>query len=135
MAERTLVADKIKASFDLASRLVEEGAPLLAAFWDWHSEADRWQLVLVPKSSGDERRLTSAATAVLISSPFRSMFSISDVAVDGRKRDRARALAEYVRRPEDIGRQFETTFTAGQYFEAVILIYKAPELARRVHVA
>jgi hypothetical protein len=58
-----------------------------------------------------------------------------DVVVDGRQVERARALAAYIRRPEDMGRRFDTTFTGGQYFEGVIVVYVAPQLASWHHAA
>jgi hypothetical protein len=63
------------------------------------------------------------------------VFSLLDVAVDARQIERARAIAAYVRGPDDLGRRFDTTFTGGHYFEGVIAIYLSHELARQHHVA
>jgi hypothetical protein len=75
-------------------------------------------------------KLVKIATEVLVEPPYRSIFSLLDISVDARQIERARAIAAYLRRPEDIGRRFDTTFTGGQYFEAVIVVYVAPELQR-----
>jgi hypothetical protein len=40
-----------------------------------------------------------------------------------------------MRSPDDIGRRFDTTFTGGEYFEAFIVVYLAPELQRHLSVA
>jgi hypothetical protein len=121
----------LAASFDLATRLAKSGAPLLAAFWEWQEEIGRWDLYLVPKSPAEESVLIKAATEVLIEQPYRSVFSLLDVAVNARQIERARAIAAYLRGPEDLGRRFDTTFTGGHYFEGIIVIYVAPELAKQ----
>jgi hypothetical protein len=63
----------------------------------------------------------------LVQSPYRSVFSLSDPAVDAQS-DRAKALASYLRSPSSIGRQIDTLFTGGEYFESVVPLYFAPEL-------
>jgi hypothetical protein len=108
---------------------------LLAAYWEWQEENGRWDLNLVPKSPADESELIKVATEVLIEPPYRSVFSILDIAVNARQIERARAIGAYLRGPEDLGRRFDTTFTGGYYFEGVIVIYVAPELARQHHAA
>jgi hypothetical protein len=70
----------------------------------------------------------------MIEQPYRSAFSLSDVLVDAHQIARARALGGYIRSSDDIGRQFDTTFTGGQYFESVIVIYIVPKL-RKAHYA
>lgn len=135
MADQTLVERKVETSFKLAARIANAGEPLLAAYWEWQGEKDRWELYLVPNSMADERRLINVVSNVLIEAPYRLAFSLSDVVIDGHLIDRARAIGAYIRRPEDIGRRFDTTFTGGHYFESVIVVYLAPELARTHHIA
>lgn len=135
MAERALVERKLGASFELANRLVEMGAPLLAAYWELLEDSGRWDLQLVPTSPAEAMKLIKMATEVLVEPPYRSIFSLLDISVDARQIERARAIAAYMRRPEDIGRRFDTTFTGGQYFEAVIVVYVAPELQKHLFAA
>lgn len=135
MADQSLVERKVETSFKLAARIADAGEPLLAAYWEWRGEKGSWELFLVPNSMADERRLINVISNVLTEAPYRSVFSLSDVVVDGHLIDRARAIGAYIRRPEDLGRRFDTTFTGGHYFEGVMVIYLAPELARRHHVA
>ncbi|HEX3939639.1 MAG TPA: hypothetical protein VHX43_19235 [Xanthobacteraceae bacterium] len=134
MVDRSLVERKFEASQTLAKRLLAPHAPLLAAYWEWAQERDRWIVYLVPNSSDDERKLVDATSAIMIEQPFRSVFSLSDVFVDAHQITRARAIGAYIRSAEDIGRQFDTTFTGGHYFESVIVIYIAPKL-RKAHYA
>jgi hypothetical protein len=135
MAERSLVAQKLEASRQLISQLKADRAPLLAAYWELAPERDRWIFYLVPKSTEAERELVEAASKVMITTPYRSVFSLSDVFVDAHQITRARALGSYLRSPEDLGRQFDTTFTGGHYFESVIVLYIAPELQKADHAA
>jgi hypothetical protein len=135
MVDRSLVERKFEASQTLTDRLVGTGAPLLAAYWEWAEERDRWVFYLVPNSSGDERALVDATSAIMIEQPYRSVFSLSDVFVDAQQIARARALGAYIRSAEDLGRQFDTTFTGGHYFESVIIIYIAPKLRAAHHAA
>jgi hypothetical protein len=135
MAAESLVDSKLEASKQLASALVQRGAPLLAAFWDFHEDVDRWTLVLVPTSPDEQRRLIKQVTDLLIEPPYRSIFSISDSLVDGHQIDRARALGAYIRYEPYIGRRFDTTFTNGQFFESVVPVYFKPELLTRLAVA
>lgn len=135
MADQSLVEKKLDISFQLAAEIAKMGKPLLAAYWEWHDEPGRWELVLVPKSAAEERNLINAAVDVLRRPPFRSVFSLLDVKVSDREIKRAQALASFVRAPEDIGRRYNTTFTGGEYFESVIIVYLAPELQRHHHVA
>jgi hypothetical protein len=128
MAERSLVERKFEVSKQLTSLLKADGAPLLAAYWEWTQEKDRWIFYLVPKSSDDERKLAESASQIMITQPYRSVFSLSDVFVDAHQAERARAIGSYLRSPDDLGRQFDTTFTGGHYFESVIVVYVAPEL-------
>ncbi len=135
MAERSLVERKLDVSKELISQLKAIGAPLLAAYWELAPEKDRWVFYLVPKSIEDERKMVDAASKTMITQPYRSVFSLSDVYVDAHQILRARAIGSYLRSPEDLGRQFDTTFTGGQYFESVIVLYVAPELQKAHHAA
>src|SRR3954447_15094453 len=135
MAAGSLVDSKFEASKQLASELVQRGAPLLAAFWDFHEDIDRWTLVLVPISPDEQGRLIKQATDLLIEPPYRSIFSISDPLVDAQQIERARALGAYIRYEPYVGRRFDTTFTNGQFFESVVPVYLKPELLTRLAVA
>lgn len=135
MVDQSLVDRKLKASFDLAARLTEAQAPLLAAYWEWRSENGRWQFFLVPRAASEERDLIKSATEVLIEPPYRSVFSLSDVFIDAHQIDRARAIGAYIRGSEDLGRQFDTTFTGGHYFESIIVVYVLPELYKAHYAA
>ena len=135
MAERSLVERKLEVSKQLTSLLKAEGAPLLAAYWEWTQEKDRWIFYLVPKSSEDERKLVESASKIMTTQPYRSVFSLSDVFVDAHQIERARAIGSYLRSPDDLERQFDTTFTGGHYFESVVVVYIAPELHKANHAA
>jgi hypothetical protein len=63
------------------------------------------------------------------------VFSLVDVYVDASQIERARAIGSYLDAEEDLGRQFDTTFTGGQYFESVIMLYIAPDLQKAHHAA
>jgi len=135
MAERSVVERKFEVSQELVSRLTAERTPLLAAYWELPPETDRWIFYLVPKSTTAERELVNATSRIMITSPYRSVFSLSDVYVDANQIARARAIGSYLQSPEDLGRQFDTTFTGGHYFESVIVLYIAPELQKAHHAA
>lgn len=135
MAAESLIDTKLEGSKQLARELIARGAPLLAAYWEFREEVDRWTLVLVPTSPDEERRLIKEATALLIEAPYRSAFSLSDPAVDSRQIGRARALGAYFRVEPYIGRRIDTTFTGGEYFESVVPVYLAPELMTHLRVA
>ena len=135
MAERSLVERKVEASKTLIDQLKAVGAPLLAGYWEFVSDRDRWSLYLVPKSIQEERDLVDATSKIMTTPPYRSAFSLSDVYVDANQITRARAIGSYLRSSEDWGRQFDTTFTGGQYFESVIVLYLAPELQKAHHAA
>lgn len=126
---------KLEVSIELAQRLVGQAAPLLAAYWEFREDADHWRFVLVPSSENEEQRLIKQATELLIESPYRSAFSLSDVAVDSRQIGRAQALGAYIRVKPYVGRRIDTTFTGGQYFESVVPIYLAQQLLTHVQVA
>ena len=134
MAERSLVERKLESSRQLTSQLMADRAPLLAAYWELSSEREGWVFYLVPKSIELERQLIDATLKIMITAPYRSVFSLADVFVDAHQIVRARAIGSYLRSPEDLGKQFDTTFTGGQYFESVIVLYIAPEL-RQAHYA
>ena len=135
MAAESIVSSKLDASKRLAERLLERGAPLLAAFWEFREELDRWRLVLVPASPSDENVLIKEATDLLVEPTFRSSFSISEPSVDSRQIKRARALGAYIRVEPFVGRRIDDTFTGGEYFESVVPIYLVPELMTHLHVA
>ena len=128
MAERSLVERKFEVSRSLIEQLKADRAPLLAAYWELPPEQDRWILYLVPKSVDAEGKLIEAVSKIMIAAPYRSVFSLSDVYVDAHQITRARAIGSYLRSPDDLGRQFDTTFTGGEYFESVVVVYVAPEL-------
>jgi hypothetical protein len=135
MAAESLVESKLEYSKQLAGELIKRGAPLLAAYWEFREEVDRWTLMLVPTSPEQERRLIKEATALLVEPPYRSAFSLSDPAVDSHQIDRAKALGAYIRVQPYPGRRFDKTFTGRQYFESVILVYFRPELLTHLAVA
>ena len=135
MAAESLVESKLRASIQLVSQLVDGGAPLVAAFWDFHEDVDRWSLVLVPTSPEQELALVKKATNLLVGPPYRSVFALSDPTVDSRQIERARALAAYIRYEPYVGRRIDTTFTEGQFFESVIPVYFRPELMTHLQVA
>jgi hypothetical protein len=135
MVTETLGDRKIEASERLAQELVRRGSPLLAAYWEFSQESDRWTLMLVPTSPEEERRLIKEATALLVEDPYRLAFSISDVAIDSHQIDRAKALGAYIRVQPYPGRRFDKTFTGRQYFESVVLVYFRPELLTHLAVA
>jgi hypothetical protein len=128
MADRSLVERKLEASRDLIEQLKGDRAPLLAAYWELPPEQDRWILYLVPKSVDAEGKLIEATSKIMNTAPYRTVFSLSDVHVDAHQITRARAIGSYLRSSDDLGRQFDTTFTGGQYFESVIVVYVAREL-------
>jgi hypothetical protein len=119
----------------LAKELIRRGSPLLAAYWEFREEADRWTLMLVPTAPEQERRLIKDATDLLVEKPYSAVFSLSDPAIDSRQIERAKALGAYIRVEPYIGRHIDTTFTGGQYFESVVPVYLAPELMTHLHVA
>ena len=135
MADQSLVDEKLKASVELVGKLMGAKLPLAAAFWERREEYGGWTLLLVPTSHLDELALIDKVSSLLIEKPFRSVFSLSDVFVDGRKIDQARALGAYIRDESYAGRQLGTIFTGGHYFEGVVPIYLAPELMKHIRVA
>jgi hypothetical protein len=135
MAERSLVERKLELSRKLIDQLRDDQAPLLVAYWELPPERDRWIFYLVPKSPEMESKLVRATSEIMITSPYRSVFSLSDVYVDAHQISRARAIASYLQSSEDLGRQFDTTFTGGEYFESVIVLYVDPELRKAHHAA
>jgi hypothetical protein len=135
MAVEAIAGLKLDASHQLAERLIARGAPLLAAYWEFREELDRWRLVLVPASPNDEMLLIKEATDLLVESPFRSVFSISEPSVDSRQIKRAGALGAYIRVEPFVGRRIDDTFTGGEYFESVVPIYLDPKLVTHLHVA
>jgi hypothetical protein len=135
MAAESVVSSKLDASKRLVERLLERDAALLAAYWEFRDERDRWRFILVPVSPNDERSLIEEATDLVVEPSFRSVFSISELSVDSRQIKRARALGAYIRVKPFIGRRIDDTFTGGEFFESVVPIYLAPELMTHLHVA
>ena len=135
MAAESVVESKLEASKQLAKQLIEGGAPLLAAYWEFREEVDRWTLVLVPVSPGDERQLIKNATGLLAKQPYRFILSISDPSIDSRQIERARALGAYIRIEPYTGRRIDMTFTGGQYFESIVPVYLASDLLTHLRVA
>jgi hypothetical protein len=125
---------KIEASERLAQELVRRGSHLLAAYWEFSDESDRWTLMLVPTSPEEERHLIKEATALLVEDPYHLAFSILDAAIESHQIDRAKALGAYIRVQPYPGRRFDKTFTGHQYFESVILVYFRPELLTHLAV-
>jgi|ERR1041385_281564 hypothetical protein len=135
MAAELLVDSKIEFSKQLAKELTERGAPLLAVYWEFHEEVDRWTLMLVPSSPEDQHRLIKEATSLLVQPPYRSAFSVSDPLIDAHQIERAKALGAYIRVQPYVGRRIDTMFTGGEYFEKVVPVYFKPELLTRLAVA
>lgn len=135
MAAESLVEAKFKASEELARHLIGMEAPLLAAYWDFYEDVDRWSLVLVPRSDNTARKLIDQVSELLIQPPYRHSFSLSDPVVDSHQIDRARALGDYIRYEPFVGRRMDMTFSRGEYFESVIPVYIAPELMTHLRVA
>jgi hypothetical protein len=135
MAAESLVDSKLDASKQLVKALVESGAPLLAAYWEFREEVDRWTLMLVPTSPHEERSLIEQATNFLVERPYRGVFSLSDPAVDSHQIKRARALGSYIRYEPYVGRRIDTTYTGREYFESVVPVYFRPELMTHLSVA
>src|SRR3954466_16005232 len=104
MAAESLVESKLEASKQLARELIKRGSPLLAAYWEFREEVDRWTLVLVPTAPEEERRLIKEGTDLLVEAPYRSTLSLYDPLVDSRQIERARALGAYIRIEPYIGR-------------------------------
>lgn len=135
MADRSLVDRKFDASKQLVQSLKTMGAPLLAAYWELHEEDGGWLFFLVPRSVRDESKLIDAASSLLVEPPYRSIFSLIDVQVDSHQIERARALGSYIRSESYVGRDIDTTFTGGHYFESVVPVHFAPELLTHLRVA
>jgi hypothetical protein len=135
MVERSLVERKLEVSRQLTEQLVAAGAPLLAAYSELDPERGRWVFYLVPKSISDQGELINATSKITLTQPYRTVFSLVDVYVDASQIERARAIGSYLDAEEDLGRQFDTTFTGGQYFESVIMLYIAPDLQKAHHAA
>jgi hypothetical protein len=135
MAAETLVDRKVEASERLVEELINRAAPLLAAYWEYREERDRWSLVVTPQSSKDEKRLISDAMGLVFESQHRSSLSPFDLSIGDLYTKRARALGAYIRKEPYVGRRIDTTFTDGEYFESVIPVYFKPELMTYLSVA
>jgi len=119
----------------LVNDLLTRRAPLLAAYWEFREEVDRWTLVLVPEALEQEMALIKEAVDLLVQPPYRTEFSLSDPSVDSRQIARAKALGAYIRIEPYVGRRIDTTFTGGEYFESVVPVYFKPELMTHLSVA
>ena len=128
MAAESLVESKFEASKQLVDDLIARGARVLAVYWEFREEVDRWTLVLVPESEDFERGLLNLAVDLLVEPPYRSVFSLSEPSIDSRQIKRAKALGAYLHIAPYVGRRIDRTFTGGQYFESVVPVYLAPEL-------
>ena len=135
MADQSLVESKLAASKELVKKVVDAKLPLAAAYWELREEHGGWIFLLVPASQSDELVMIDKVSSLLIEKPFRSVFSLSDVFVDSHKIDRSRALGAYIRGESYVGRQLDTTFTGGHYFESVVPVYFAPALLPHLRVA
>jgi hypothetical protein len=135
MATESLVDSKFDVSERFVSELVGNGAPLLAAYWEFDEERDRWSLVLVPKSSSDERALVSEAAATVAKAAYQAALSVFDLAIGEVYTKRARALGAAIRMQPYVGRRFGSIFTNGEYFDGVVLVYFAPELIKHLSAA
>ena len=100
MAERSLVNRKIEVSRRLIRHLEADRAPLLAAYWEFAPDKDRWILYLVPKSTELERELIATVSKIENTPPYRSVFSLSDVFVDARQLPKALAIGTYLESPD-----------------------------------
>jgi hypothetical protein len=135
MAAETLVESKFEASKRLVDELVARGAPLMAAYWEFREEIDRWTLNLVPNGADKERVLRKQAVDLLGQNPYRQVFSLSDPSIDSRQIERAEALGAYIRMASYVGRRIDSTFTGDQFFESVVPVYFRPELMTHLSVA
>ncbi len=135
MAIETLAEAKFNASTQFADRLIAQQAPLLASYWQFREEDDQWTLILVPTSADTKNRLFKDVVELLVEEPYRSVFDLSDTRVDRHEIERAKALGAYIRYEPYIGRRMDTTFTGGQFFEAVVPVYLRPELLTQLPVA
>jgi hypothetical protein len=129
---------RVKSAFDAAIR----ADILLGERWaivrNW-SEQARYEVWTASDASAMIDAVAGgrdkAASEVVIELPYRSAFSLLDISVNARQIERARAIGADLRGPEDLGRRFDTTFTGGQYFEGVIMVYimvyMAPELTKQ----
>lgn len=135
MAAETLVDRKVEASERLVEELIDRGTPLLAAYWEFREEKDRWSLVLAPNSPEDEKRLISDATGLVFEPQHQSSLSPFDLSIGDLYTRRARALGASIRIEPYVGRRIDTTFTGGEYFESVVPVYFKPELLTHLSVA
>jgi hypothetical protein len=135
MADQSLVAGKLTASEELVRTALDPKLPLAAAYWERREEHNSWIFLVVPMSHRDELAMIGKVSSLLGEKPFRSVFSLSDVFVDAHQIDRARALGAYIRDASYVGRQLDTIFTGGHYFESVVPVYFAPALLPHLQVA
>ena len=135
MAVESLLESRLAASKKLTDELLAQEAPLLAAYWEFREELDRWTLNLVPTSDNEEKELIGATVDLLVQHPYRTAFPLSDPSIDSRQIPRAKALGAYIRLQPYIGRRFDTTFTDGEYFTSVVPVYFRPDLMTHLSVA
>ena len=135
MAIESLVDSKFNASTKLVDKLIAQGAPLLASYWQFREEDCQWTLILVPPSADQKSVLLMKALDLLAQNPYRSVFALSDTRVDSHQIERAKVLGAYIRIDPYIGVRIDMTFTGGQFFESVIPVYFKPELMTHLSVA
>lgn len=135
MAIEALVDSRLEASTQLVEALLKRRAPLLAAYWEYREEVDRWTLNLVPDCPEHERSLLDEAVELMVQPPYRTAFSLSDPSVDSRQIPRAKALGAYIRVEPYVGRRIDTTFTGGEYFDSVVPVYFRTDLMTHLSVA
>jgi hypothetical protein len=128
MTIEALIDPRREASKRLVTDLLARRAPLLASYWEFREEVDRWTLILVPESPETERDLLTKAVDLMVQPPYRTAFSISDPSVDSRQMSRAKALGAYIRMDPYVGRRIDTTFTGGEYFDSVVPVYFKPDI-------
>jgi hypothetical protein len=128
MADRRLNPTKIDASDKLTKALVSQNSPVSAAYWEYQEERGGWVFFLIAPSEAEGFTLVRDAATFLVEAPYRNVFSLSDVIIDARQIDRAKALANYLNQRAIFGTQVSTTFTGGHYFEEIIVVYFSPAL-------
>ena len=130
MATPSLVDRKLNASRQFTDDLLQRGSPIVAAYWEFVEERDRWIFYVVPKLAADELKVIEQTVKLLADAPYETYISIFDVFVDSRQLSRAKALSSCIRGPRDLGREIGT-FADGHYFESAIVVYMAPELLQQ----
>ena len=135
MAIESLADSKLNASTQLVDQLIARGAPLLASYWQFREEDGQWTLISVPTSPDTKDDLFKEIVDLLAKEPYRSAFGLSDIRVDRHQIERAKALGAYIRIEPYVGQRIDTTFTGGQFFEAVVPVYLQAGLLAHLPVA